>query len=130
VDLVESASERISPSDRRRPVLVGKNAALETATGRPREKRWASTLIRDRPAGTARRCSAEVAETLRGRRQRHELRYLDGNGVPRTGAMLTAPVVEGANVVGLLGIVRDVSEEKLRVEQLVQQEKLRRSASS
>jgi two-component system NtrC family sensor kinase len=38
--------------------------------------------------------------------------------------MLTAPVIDSGNVVGLLGIVRDMSEEKLLIEQLVQQEKL------
>jgi two-component system NtrC family sensor kinase len=65
-----------------------------------------------------------LTETLAGRRQRHELRYLDANGVARPGAMLTSPLVDGANVAGALGIVRDVGEEKLLVEQLVQQEKL------
>ena len=38
--------------------------------------------------------------------------------------MLTSPVIDGTTVVGVLGVVRDVGEEKLLVEQLVQQEKL------
>jgi len=122
-DLVESASDGIFTVDAEGR-FTSVNRALETATGRPREKLLGehfSSVIdpRDREA-----MQRVLGETLRGRRQRHELRYLDVNGVARTGAMLTSPVVEGADVVGLLGIVRDVSEEKLLVEQLVQQEKL------
>ena len=123
VDLVESASDAIFTVDAEGR-FTSVNRALESATGRPREKLLGahfSSVIdpRDREA-----MQRVLAETLRGRRQRQELRYLDRNGVPRTGAMLTSPVVEGADAVGLLGIVRDVSEEKLLVEQLVQQEKL------
>jgi PAS domain S-box-containing protein len=122
-ELVESASDAIFTVD-----VDGRftsvNRALETATGRARDNLLGehfSVVIdaRDRDA-----MQRVLGDTLRGRRQRHELRYLDANGVSRPGAILTAPVIEGGNVVGLLGIVRDMSEEKLLIEQLVQQEKL------
>jgi PAS domain S-box-containing protein len=122
-DLVESASDAIFTVDTEGR-FTSVNRALENATGRSREEllgtHFAAVIDqRDRDA-----VQRVLTETLAGRRQRHELRYLDANGVARPGAMLTSPLVDGAHVAGALGIVRDVGEEKLLVEQLVQQEKL------
>jgi len=122
-ELVESASDAIFTVDAEGR-FTSVNRALEIATGRARDnllgEHFSSVIdARDRDA-----MQHVLGETLKGRRQRQELRYLDANGVSRPGAMLTAPVVESGNVSGLLGIVRDMSEEKLLIEQLVQQEKL------
>ena len=122
-DLVESASDAIFTVDTNGD-FTSVNRALELATGRSRDELLGThfdTVIdpRDRDAvWTVHR------EALRGRRQRQELRYMDANGVARPAAMLASPVKEGDTVVGVLGVVRDVGEEKLLVEQLVQQEKL------
>lgn len=62
--------------------------------------------------------------TLAGRRQRSELRYRDVDGTVRTGSIITAPVVEDGRIAGVLGLVRDVTEEKLLSAQLLQREKL------
>lgn len=62
--------------------------------------------------------------TLAGRRQRSELRYRDVDGSVRTGSIITAPVLEDGRIAGMLGLVRDVTEEKLLSAQLLQREKL------
>jgi PAS domain S-box-containing protein len=122
-DLVESASDAIFTVDTEGR-FTSVNRALENATGRTREDLLGthfSSVIDQRDRDAMQRV---LRETLAGRRQRHELRYIDANGVARPGAMLTSPLVDGSTVAGALGIVRDVGEEKLLVEQLVQQEKL------
>src|SRR5205085_12584655 len=61
---------------------------------------------------------------LRGERHRGEFRYTGRDGEPRHGSIITAPIVEGGTVTGALGVVRDVTEEKRLLDQLLQQEKL------
>ena len=122
-DLVESASDAIFTVDTNGD-FTSVNRALEMATGRSRDQLLGTHFDavidpRDREA-----LWSTHREALRGRRQRCELRYLDANGVSRPAAMLASPVKEGDVVTGALGVVRDVGEEKLLVEQLIQQEKL------
>ena len=122
-ELVESASDAIFTVDREGN-FTSVNRALETATGRSRSELLGThfSLVIDPRDQDA--MWATLVESLEGRRQRRELRYLDSNGVARPAAMLASPVIESDTVIGVLGVVRDVGEEKLLVEQLVQQEKL------
>jgi PAS domain S-box-containing protein len=122
-DLVESASDAIFTVDAEGR-FTSVNRALESATGRTRAQLLGthfSVVVDPRDHEALHRA---LADTISGRRQRHELRYLDANGVSRPGVMLTSPVTEGEVVTSVLAVVRDVGEEKLLVEQLVQQEKL------
>jgi PAS domain S-box-containing protein len=122
-DLVESASDAIFTVDSDGK-FTSVNRALEMATGKARAELLGvhfDTVIDPRDRDEMRRT---LSEALQGRRKRSELRYLDANGVARPAAMLASPVAEGDVIVGVLGVVRDVGEEKLLVEQLVQQEKL------
>jgi len=121
--LVESASDAIFTVDASGH-FTSVNRALEAATGRNRREllgRHFDIVIdaRDRD-----QMWEALREALQGRRQRRELRYLDPNGVARPAAMLASPILDGDAVTVVLGVVRDVGEEKLLVEQLVQQEKL------
>ena len=121
--VLETASDAIFTVDRDGN-FTSVNRALEIATGRSRPALLGasfSTVVDPRDLEDMR---ATLRETLEGRRLRRELRYIDANGVSRAAAMLTAPLTEGGAVTGILAVVRDVSEEKLLVEQLVQQEKL------
>jgi len=122
-DLVESASDAIFTVDGNGN-FTSVNRALTQATGRPRGELLGAhftTVIDARDRDAMRQV---ILGTLQGRRQRCELRYVDANGVPRPASMLASPVLEDGAVTGALGVVRDVAEEKLLVEQLVQQEKL------
>ena len=61
----------------------------------------------DQPAAVA-----MVAETLAGHRRRLQMRFLGANG-PRMGIITTAPIYEHGAVVGVLGIIRDVTNEEI-----------------
>ena len=122
-DLVESASDAIFTVDTEGR-FTSVNRALEAATGRDRAELLGApftTVLDPRDRDDLR---DTLRETLEGRRVRRELRYLDANGVARPAAMLASPLRDGSAVTGALAVVRDVGEEKLLVEQLVQQEKL------
>lgn len=80
-----------------------------------------STILEGRQVEWA---EALFEATLSGRRQRSELRYRDVDGSVRTGSIITAPVLEDGRIAGVLGLVRDVTEEKQLSAQLLQREKL------
>ena len=121
--LVESASDAIFTVDER-GVLTSVNRSLERAVGRARDALlgfpFAELLDpRDRSAA-----SHVLAATTLGERKRAELRYPGPGGELRACSLLTTPIVEDGRVTGVLGIVRDVTDEKRLTEQLMQQEKL------
>lgn len=100
------------------------NRALERMVGRPR-----STLMGERftvvmDDRQRQRAEGLFTATIAGQRQRSELTYRGGDGTTRTGSILTAPILEERRIVGVLGIVRDVTEERLLGEQLLLREKL------
>ncbi|HEX5178701.1 MAG TPA: PAS domain S-box protein [Gemmatimonadaceae bacterium] len=100
------------------------NRSFERTCGRPRAELLGvrfSTILEGRQAESA---EALFQATLAGRRQRSELRYRDVDGTVRTGSIITAPVLEDGRIAGVLGLVRDVTEEKLLSAQLLQREKL------
>jgi two-component system NtrC family sensor kinase len=68
--------------------------------------------------------SNAIEEALVGLRRRVELRYLSVDGDPRLCSLTLTPLVEGGEVTGALGIVRDVTDERRMTDQLMQQEKL------
>ena len=121
--LVESAADAIFTLDGELR-FTSVNRALEQATGRDR-----STLL-GRPAlelCDVRDCPVmeeALRATLAGERPRVEVRFIGADGEPRPASLITAPILERGVVVGALGIVRDVTDEKRLVEQLLQQEKL------
>ena len=121
--LVESASDAIFTLDTRGD-FTSVNRALELSTGRPRDALLGSpwTALCD-----ARDCDAMshlFTATLGGTRQRGELRYASVDGEERWGSIMTAPIVEDGRVTGVLAVVRDVTDEKRLMGQLLQQEKL------
>jgi PAS domain S-box-containing protein len=100
------------------------NRSFERTCGRPRAELLGvrfNTILEGRQAESA---EALFQATLAGRRQRSELRYRDVDGMVRTGSIITAPVLEDGRIAGVLGLVRDVTEEKLLSAQLLQREKL------
>jgi PAS domain S-box-containing protein len=121
--LVESASDGIFTVDEEGN-FTSVNRALELATGKHRDAllgtHFTSVLDpRDRDS-----VWEAFVGTLHGRRQRREVRYQDHQGRPRIGWVTTTPIFDAGRVTGLLGIVRDVSEERRLLDQLVRQERL------
>ncbi len=121
--LVESASDAIITVDDQ-ACFTSVNYALEASVGRPRAEllgRPFTEVIdaRDRDA-----MMELFRTTLTGQRQRGNFRYQGAAGELRAGGAITAPIQEQGRVVGVLGVVRDVTEEQRLTEQLLQQEKL------
>ena len=122
--LVESATDAIFTVDADGRI-TSVNHAVERATGREREdligERYDALLA----SAEARAVAAELlAAALRGERVRREVRFLDAAGGAHTGSLVAAPIVEDAMVVGVLGVMRDVTDERRLSDQLMQREKL------
>ena len=121
--LVESASDAIFTIDQR-GYFTAVNRALETAVGRTRHDlvgRPFAELVDARDLADAERL---LLHTYAGERRRGALRYRAADGEARHGSVITAPVYEEGLIVGALGIMRDVTDERRLAEQVMQQEKL------
>ena len=122
-NLVESASDAIFTVDREGR-FSAVNRSLERGAGRSRASligQRFSELLDPRDLRTAQRL---LTETFEGARSRSAIRYRRGDGEVRHGSVITSPVIEGAEIVGALGILRDVTDEHRLAEQLLHQEKL------
>ena len=121
--LVESASDAIFTVDERGR-FTAVNRSLERAVGRERDSLLGaqfSEFVDPRDLAAAERL---LRETYAGERSRGAVRYRGVDGDVRQGSVITSPVLEGARIVGALGILRDVTDEQRLAEQLLQQEKL------
>jgi two-component system NtrC family sensor kinase len=121
--LVETAADAIFTVDEEGS-FTSVNRAFEAATGHGRDAitgHHFTALLdpRDREAIWELFVSA-----LHGQRMQREVRYLDASGRSRWGSLVASPIVERGRVVGVLGMVRDVSAEKRLVEELVRRERL------
>ncbi len=121
--LVESAADAIfTLDDELRFTSV--NRALEEASGRDRATLLGRSALELCDARDCDVMEEALRATLAGERPRVEVRFTDASGEPRPVSLIAAPILERGVVVGALGIVRDVTDEKRLVEQLLQQEKL------
>ena len=120
--LVEAATDAICTVD-----LDGRftsvNAGFLHSAGLRREEvlgHHFSSMVHpaDRPAAVA-----MVAETLAGHPRKLQLRFLGASGA-RVGMITTAPIHEHGEVVGALGIIRDVTNDEIRRETNAHQARL------
>ncbi len=121
--LVESASDAIFTVDEQ-GLFTAVNRALEVAIGRAREELIGAPfaeLVDERDLADT---EALLRSTFAGERSRASVRYKRQGGEIRHGSVITSPVLDDGRIVGALGIMRDVTDEKRLAEQLLQQEKL------
>ena len=121
--LVESASDAIFTIDADGRV-TSVNRALERAIGRSRGELYGMRFIDVIEASDRQAVWSHFEATLRGERVRGEIRYRDAQNALRVGSVTMTPIVEDGRVTGCLGIVRDMTEERMLAEQLLQREKL------
>jgi PAS domain S-box-containing protein len=121
--LVESASDAIFTIDADGRI-TSVNRALERAIGRSRGELYGMRFIDVIEASDREAVWAHYEATLRGERVRGEIRYRDAQNALRVGSVTMTPIVEDGRVTGCLGIVRDMTEERMLAEQLLQREKL------
>ncbi|MFL5560718.1 MAG: PAS domain S-box protein [Gemmatimonadaceae bacterium] len=121
--LVESAADSIFTLDRDFR-FTAVNRALEQSTGRDRATLIGHSVLELCDQRDCAIMEEVLRQTLAGERPRVEVRLIGADGEPRPASLIAAPILERGEVVGALGIVRDVTDEKRLVEQLLQQEKL------
>ena len=121
--LIESASDAIVTLDRDGR-LTSLNPALERACGRTRDALLHTAFAELIDPRDRAEVVAAIADTFRGERRHVDLRYPAVNGELRRCSLTLTPVVEDDQIDGVLGVVRDVTDERRLTEQLIQQEKL------
>lgn len=121
--LVESASDAIFTTDAAGR-LTSVNQAFERATGRARADILGHRFADQLDVSDVDEIATMFADTAQGSRNRAAVRYAAADGTLRHGSLLATPIYEGGQLTGILGVVRDVTDEKRLSEQLLQQEKL------
>jgi PAS domain S-box-containing protein len=120
--LVEAATDAICTVDVD-GLFTSVNAGFLHSAGLQREEvlgQHFSVMVHpaDRPTAVA-----MVAETLAGHPRKLQLRFLGASGA-RVGMITTAPIHEHGEVVGALGIIRDVTNDEIRRETNAHQARL------
>ncbi len=121
--LVESATDAIFTVDAQGR-FTSVNQSLLNETGRTRAELIGApcTILLD--ATDVPTVERLIALIFAGGKERLELRYRGPGGVMRLGTVTTAPIRENGDVVGALGIMRDITEQEMRRERDAQQERL------
>ncbi|MEP7001898.1 MAG: ATP-binding protein, partial [bacterium] len=121
--LVESATDAIFTVDEAGR-FTAVNRSLEQAVGRERDSLIGAPFAEIIDQADLAAADHLLRETLAGERSRGAVRYRGVDGSVRQGSVITSPILEGVRIVGALGILRDVTDERRLAEQLLQQEKL------
>jgi PAS domain S-box-containing protein len=122
--LVEAAGDAIFTLDEA-GTITSVNRVLERTIGMRRQQLVGQpfTVLLERSPDRDALWRA-LHDTLRGTVQRAELQYRDGRGDLRTGSLMATPIEDDGRVVGVLSIVRDVTDERRLQQQLQLQERL------
>ena len=121
--LVESAEDAICTADEEGN-FTSVNRALERVMGRSREALLGTHFTELVHASERGELWLMFVASLEGKRQRREMRFTRADGVERVATVITAPIYEHGQVSAVLAIIRDVTEERMLLEQVVRREKL------
>lgn len=100
------------------------NHALEIVTGRPRAellgRHFTEILVEaERPA-----LWQAFTAALAGERGRRTMRFTKPGGIPGYATIISAPITESGRITGVLAIARDVTEERLLLDQAIRQDRM------
>jgi PAS domain S-box-containing protein len=121
--LVESAEDAICTADEEGN-FTSVNRALEHVMGRNREALLGTRFTELVHADERGELWLMFVASLKGQRQRREMHFTRADGVERVATVITAPIYEHGQVGAVLAIIRDVTEERMLLEQVVRREKL------
>jgi len=121
--LVESASDAIFTVDSAGR-FTSVNQALLDALGLSRDAVIGATCTTFLDANDVPAIEEMIRRAFAGNRERLELRVRLPNGVVRVAMLRTTPIAEDGEIVGMLGIMRDITKEEIRRESGAQLERL------
>jgi PAS domain S-box-containing protein len=121
--LIEAADDAICTADEEGN-FTSVNRALERVMGRGRESLIGTHFTEMLHPAERGELWLMFAASLEGKRRRREMRFIRADGVERVATAITAPIYEHGHVTAVLAIIRDVTEERMLLEQLVRREKL------
>jgi two-component system, NtrC family, sensor kinase len=121
--LVDTASDAIFSVDREGR-FTSANRSVEIAIGKTEDKLLGTPFWDTLDPEALAVAERLFADMLNGKRGRAELAYAMPGGERRIGSITTAPIIEEGEVLGAVGIMRDITEERRLAEQLLQREKL------
>ncbi len=121
--LVESAEDAICTADEEGN-FTSVNRALERVMGRTRDALLGTHFTELVHADERGELWLMFVATMEGNRQRREMHFTRADGVERVASVITAPIFEHGQVTAVLAIIRDVTEERMLLEQVVRREKL------
>ncbi|MFI5245433.1 MAG: nitrogen regulation protein NR(II), partial [Gemmatimonadales bacterium] len=121
--IVESADDAICTADEAGN-FTSVNRALERVMGRDRTALLGTHFTELLRPGERAEFRRMFASTVEGHRQRFEMTFTRADGLERIATIITAPLFELGRVTGVLAIIRDVTEERMLLEQAVRRDKL------
>ena len=121
--LVESAEDAICTADEEGN-FTSVNRALEHVMGRNREALLGTHFTELVHADERGELWLMFVASLEGQRERREMHFTRADGVERVATVITAPIYEHGQVSAVLAILRDVTDERMLLEQVVRSEKL------
>ncbi len=121
--LVEAAEDAIACVDEEGN-FTAINRALEHVLGTPREALLGRHFMDVMREDERPQMWQAFTEALAGTRGRRTIRFSRPDGVDGYATLVTAPIIERGHITGALGIARDVTEERLLLEQAIRKDKM------
>ncbi len=121
--LVEAAEDAIVCVDEEGN-FTAVNKAFETVSGKPREALLGRHFMDAVDESERPTLWQGFAAALTGEREHRTIRFTRPNGVAGHATLVTAPIIEHGRVTGVLGIARDVTEERRLLDQAIRQDRM------
>ncbi len=121
--LVEAAEDAIACVDEEGN-LTAVNRALEVVTGKPRDQLLGCHFMELVDEAEQPAMWQAFSAALAGERSRRTISFKRPGGERGFATLLCAPIVEAGRVTGALGIARDVTEERLLLDQAIRQDRM------
>jgi len=121
--LVEAAEDAIACVDEEGN-FTAVNRALEIVTGKTRDALLGRHFMEFMDESEQPALWQGFVAALAGERARQTIRFTRPGGVRGFATLVSAPIVENARVTGVLAIARDVTEERLLLDQAIRQDRM------
>lgn len=121
--LVEAAEDAIACVDEEGN-LTAVNRALERVSGKTREELIGRPFVELLDEAEWPAMWQAFVSALAGERERRTIRFTRPGGVRGYATLVSAPIIEAGRVTGVLAMARDVTDERLLLEQAIRQDRM------